>query len=1565
MAGVSENIKFSKIADNYVETQENIHFPKPVFRILEDSVDTYNAVWNKDDTLETSDQVYFDGNNDYLRFEDKKIQTGYKDEAFSDYISGKCWTFNCWYRKEEDATASKFFLGINTSSGGNYCLFGYNSSEKTYLHINTGSQYYYGGTLSQDVWHMLTVSQRGFLEEYNPAYEYHSSNSVWNNEAIGTGHGTGQLDSSQGWSALAANASATAAAWWQIELNGLKMVYGAITQGRANSSQWIKTWKFQYSTNGSNWKWVDDGATFTGNTDKTTKVEQKFAKPIMAKYVRFRPQTYHSHPSARMGLRVFDNNTPGYVEIYVDGEKDGASQSSGNILSIAASARWSIGMEFDTNTATDFVKGSAKQMMIWDKPLTEDEIELLYKLGRNWGVNSQESIIEENAVLTTDYGNNVVYDNNILSEADSWSGYARTDERASIVGIQCTPDTTFSVYYLMMGLVSNGDTMPTVNSYFWKGWKVYMRYNGLELRYNSDGADSDSVTYLPIAGSNGADYEPFKENQIVKLIVNQETNYPEVYFDDQWVYTFTERVVDSSDYPLSAAITVYSGSSKNVKILKNVISHTPRYSETEKPFDPLFDPPYTHHSSPYLYGSIDGSWGRGRLSSTGSWTMYVNGNFGWTQASSNNDTYYYQIDYSEDGTDKTIIGGVVTYGGYGVAHWITKWKFQYSSDGSTWEWVDNGNEFDGNTNNLGRNMVYFASPVNTTGIRFFPTGYSSYPSARMALLLYKPNAPLYAITSEGKGVTNTGSVVLKDGMWEFNGSNYLKLDGLLGTTTYNNRSFVGKTKMSFSCWFYYINQGTNGDVIYSSHHDTSDRYIHKIDLDGSLQFYYDDSTRWKTRTGFIKRQTWYHYAFTRNDGTFTFYINGKKVSHNDIVLHNNSATKNPLTGQPSYEYTTSTRFSIGQEWDGSNASDHWKGKIGNIYFWDRELTEDEVYSVYHNFGVSKSDFKGKLLKDDTTIPETNISINSHFKNKLFIGSLMLYAFSSHTFTSCGITSRYGPTLANCTSTYSSTTWASNTDYFNLTTQGIQEWTVPKTGFYTIVAIGATGANSGPYGGVVLEGFKGAKITGTFNLIKGEVIYILVGQRGEVTGNGSSGGGGGGGTFVVKKNSGGISSTTADDVLIVAGGGGGHGRTTTTYQLHPSYADVPENYEVPGTPGSISYTTSTSGGEKGTGYNAGGGGGLLTNGNGSVGGLAFINNGTGGAPYSVIYSNGGGFGGGGGGGAHAGGAGGGMSGGRGGNWIQGGGQGGGSQNNGANRSAEVSGSLGDGLVTITLHPPESPLYEFSSHTFTSCGKTGRYGPTLANCTGSGTYAATSWASNTDYFNVITQGIQEWTVPITGLYKIKAYGADAVNRKGGRGGIIEATFTLGQGEVIKILCGQRPEPYNTNNGGGAGGTFVVRSPYTNIHDILLVAGGGGGAHNYSDSPSTEQVHGGITGNGNGGVGTNNISGGTNGNGGTKGGGASGAGFLTDGDCVQSSNTVPKSFVNGGVGGTNYNDVYRGGFGGGGAHGSTHGAGGGGYSGGGGSSTTDTKEVVGVQYLLMVLTLLRGLVRPAVGW
>lgn len=92
--------------------------------------------------------------------------------------------------------------------------------------------------------------------------------------------------------------------WYQIELPSQQTVLGAATQGRQSSDQWVTSWTFKYSTDGSTWSDVDGGAAFTGNSDQNTKVEQTFATSVTAKYIRFYPQSNHGYTSARMGLKT-------------------------------------------------------------------------------------------------------------------------------------------------------------------------------------------------------------------------------------------------------------------------------------------------------------------------------------------------------------------------------------------------------------------------------------------------------------------------------------------------------------------------------------------------------------------------------------------------------------------------------------------------------------------------------------------------------------------------------------------------------------------------------------------------------------------------------------------------------------------------------------------------------------------------------------------------------------------------------------------------------------------------------------------------------------------------------------------------------------------------------------------------------------------------------------------------------------------------------------------------------------------------------------------------------------
>ena len=99
--------------------------------------------------------------------------------------------------------------------------------------------------------------------------------------------------------------------------------------------------------------------------------------------------------------------------------------------------------------------------------------------------------------------------------------------------------------------------------------------------------------------------------------------------------------------------------------------------------------------------------------------------------------------------------------------------------------------------------------------------------------------------------------------------------------------------------------------------------------------------------------------------------------------------------------------------------------------------------------------------------------------------------------------------------------------------------------------------------------------------------------------------------------------------------------------------------------------------------------------------------------------------------------------------------------------------------------------------------------------------------------LSNGIQLWTVPHTGEYRIEAIGApggrseDSVTEKGGRGARMIGNFTLTKNEIIRILVGQKGAT-KLKTAGGGGGTFVVREN----NKPLIIAGGGGGVKNMSE-------------------------------------------------------------------------------------------------------------------------------------
>jgi hypothetical protein len=231
---------------------------------------------------------------------------------------------------------------------------------------------------------------------------------------------------------------------------------------------------------------------------------------------------------------------------------------------------------------------------------------------------------------------------------------------------------------------------------------------------------------------------------------------------------------------------------------------------------------------------------------------------------------------------------------------------------------------------------------------------------------------------------------------------------------------------------------------------------------------------------------------------------------------------------------------------------------------------------------------------------------------------------------------------------------------------------------------------------------------------------------------------------------------------------------------------------------------------------------------------------------------------------------------------------------------------------------SDLYAFTSHTFTNANAVGYAGPTLSAARAS---YSTTW--DDAYLNMTTNGIQKWTVPATGSYRIEVSGASSVRQyfsgnfssKAGRGASFASNVSLTAGQEVDILCGQLPTnvgglvtsynggTYGTSGeifNGGGGGTFVYNSSTAS----LLLAAGGGASERSSNSGSTQatmDASSNFSGNGNDGLGGSGGSGGFGGqdNNNTTD-GTAGAGYQGDGSTGGSSSyTLAKSFLNGGEG------------------------------------------------------------------
>ncbi|KAL8604894.1 hypothetical protein ACOMHN_028522 [Nucella lapillus] len=93
----------------------------------------------------------------------------------------------------------------------------------------------------------------------------------------------------------------------QVDLLTLHYVTGVTTQGRDDAPLYVSTYRFLYSMDGVEWNVYREETSvdkiLTGNSDSVTSVQNLFAQPIKARYVRINPVTWQGRIAMRFELQ--------------------------------------------------------------------------------------------------------------------------------------------------------------------------------------------------------------------------------------------------------------------------------------------------------------------------------------------------------------------------------------------------------------------------------------------------------------------------------------------------------------------------------------------------------------------------------------------------------------------------------------------------------------------------------------------------------------------------------------------------------------------------------------------------------------------------------------------------------------------------------------------------------------------------------------------------------------------------------------------------------------------------------------------------------------------------------------------------------------------------------------------------------------------------------------------------------------------------------------------------------------------------------------------------------------
>lgn len=181
--------------------------------------------------------------------------------------------------------------------------------------------------------------------------------------------------------------------------------------------------------------------------------------------------------------------------------------------------------------------------------------------------------------------------------------------------------------------------------------------------------------------------------------------------------------------------------------------------------------------------------------------------------------------------------------------------------------------------------------------------------------------------------TNSGATLTHDR--KGNNDSAMYFDGGSDRVTFPASQLFALQKMTISMWINADNFVQWKGLIYLNEDYTSNYLIIRNDGD-SLQLVVEDDNVVKVNmaTPALPTSTWIHVVFTQDGTAWKFYLNGQQ---------------NTFTGTNSAY--SSDHLTINNVWIGYSAwaENYYEGLINEVHIYDRDLSPDEIYTLYNSY----------------------------------------------------------------------------------------------------------------------------------------------------------------------------------------------------------------------------------------------------------------------------------------------------------------------------------------------------------------------------------------------------------------------------------------------------------------------------------------------------------------------------------------------------------------------------------------------------------------------------------------